>query len=109
MTQSMAPDERCAALEQAITDPAYEPGPVVTDAGTVDMVGISVQQDQGVSYVSVMVNDPAEGDPHFRIFNPPTLVPDPAGDVIRDDGSRWRVDPVAAVAQAIANAGGARK
>ena len=104
MTQSLVPEERCAAVAEAIAAPGYEPGPVVTQAGTVDLLSIVVED----GCVSVTVGDPAGGDPHFRIYNPPTLVPDPAGDVDRD-GVRYRVDPVAAVAHAVALNGGARQ
>lgn len=104
MTQSLVPEERCAAVLEAISAPEYEPGPVVTQAGTVDLLSVSVAD----GCVCVTVGDPAGGDPDFRIYNPPTLVPDPNGEVDRD-GVRYRVDPVAAVAYAIALNGGARR
>jgi hypothetical protein len=45
---------------------------------------------------------------NYRIVNPPTLVEDPAGDVIGGDGRRYRHDPLAAVAEVIGSLGGAR-
>lgn len=108
MTQGLVPEERCAAVLEAISAPEYEPGPVATEAGTVGILSLTVEQDQGTSYVSVVVDDPSGGDPHFRIFNPPTLVPDPAGDVDRD-GTRYRIDPVGAVALTVALNGGTRR
>jgi hypothetical protein len=46
--------------------------------------------------------DGGDGDPHFRIFNPPTLVADPTGD-IELNGQRFREDPLAALGQVVAN------
>jgi len=47
------------------------------------------------------------GDPHFRIENPPTLVSDPAGDIELATG-RYRHDPLAALAELVAQYGGAQ-
>lgn len=42
------------------------------------------------------------GAPDYRIFNPPTLVSDPAGDILSEThGKRYREDPLAAVAELI--------
>jgi hypothetical protein len=73
------------------------------------------QTDDG-GYVDVWVADTA-GDPHYRIYNPPVLVEDPQGEIeLRDPGEgrgagrvrRYREDPVAAIAEAIATHGGRR-
>lgn len=59
--------------------------------------------------------DRAAGEPHWRIVNPPILVEDPRGPVELAEGHddrgvartrRYREDPVAAVAEAIAAHGG---
>lgn len=47
------------------------------------------------------------GDPHFRIFNAPEHVLDPEGDV-EINGLRFRHDPMAALAEAVAQHGGAQ-
>lgn len=48
---------------------------------------------------------PQRGAPDFRIFNPPTLVTDPAGDIsIEHRTERYREDPLAALAEAIQSA-----
>lgn len=47
------------------------------------------------------------GEVHFRIVNPPTLALDPSGD-IELHGQRYREDPLAAIAEAIAMHGGVR-
>lgn len=99
----LIPQERCAAVEQAWSETG--PGPVVTANGVVDLLSLDVAD--GV--VSVTVGDPSGGDPYFRIINPPTLVPDPDGPIERVDGTRWRSDPLCAVAHAIAINGGARR
>lgn len=39
----------------------------------------------------------------FRIYNPPILVDDPSGDIVRDDGVVLREDPVAALVEVIAH------
>ena len=52
---------------------------------------------------------------HFRIFNPPTLVPDPTGPITKEHADplgrvtvrRYRHDPIAAVAEIVARNGGA--
>ncbi len=46
------------------------------------------------------------GDPHFRIFSPPTLVADPEGDVVLEGRGRYREDPLAAIAEVVAVHGG---
>lgn len=76
------------------------------------------QQDDTVPYVDVYTAGPTVGgDPHFRIINPPTLVEDPNGDIVVTSKApngktvtrKYREDPVAAIAEAIAGQGGARR
>jgi hypothetical protein len=95
---------RVRAVEQA-HEAAAEDGPVVvaTPGGTVEIESLSASGEA----VEVTVTGAAGGDPSFRIFNPPTLVPDPAGDV-EVHGIRFRYDPLAAVAHVIANHGGSQ-
>lgn len=72
-----------------------------------------------VSWVDVYTAGQTQGgDPHFRIINPPTLVEDPAGDIVvtstprpgrKPVTRRFREDPLGAIAQAIAAQGGARR
>lgn len=67
------------------------------------------QDGRGNQWVEVWAGgDTASGDPHFRIFNPPTLVQDPLG-TTELEGVRYREDPMAALAEAVARHGGALK
>jgi hypothetical protein len=50
--------------------------------------------------VEVWCGDQLDGPPDFRIFNPPTLVEDPAGD-IEVRGRRYREDPFGALVAVI--------
>jgi hypothetical protein len=96
---------RVRAVEQAHEDVSEPGSPVVvpTSAGTVEIESLSAVGES----VEVTVTGSTGGDPLFRIFNPPTLVPDPTGD--REvNGIRFRYDPLAAVAQVIAQHGGAQ-
>lgn len=96
---------RVRAVEQA-HEAASDGSPVtvVTPSGTVEIESLSA--DGGA--VSVTVSGAVGGDPSFRIFNPPTLAPDPTGD--REiNGIRFREDPLAAVAMVIAENGGAQE
>lgn len=63
--------------------------------------------ESGVVYLDVAVGGPSGGDPHYRVVNPPTLVPDPSGPVVAH-GKRWREDPLAALAEVIGRHGGAQ-
>lgn len=73
----------------------------------VAFTSIRAGEGDGREWVEVTVADPQCGDPSFRVFNPPALVPDPNGDVERN-GQRYRHDPLAALARVIGQAGGAR-
>lgn len=87
---------------------AYE-GPVTvsTPAGDVAIESLTAIEDGARSRVEVTVSSPEGGDPNFVIVNPPTLVPDRNGAHVIH-GKRYRDDPVAAVAHAIASHGGAQ-
>lgn len=81
---------------------------VPTRRGEVHFAQIDPHEEGGRSWVEVRLDGPtAGGDPHFKIVNPPTLVPDPLGE-IEVNGARYRHDPIAALAEVIASLGGAR-
>lgn len=75
------------------------PVTVSTPAGSVVIHRLELAED-GIT-VEVYVGDPENGDPHFRIVNPPTLIRGPKGAL--------EESPLAAVAQAIADQGGAQR
>jgi hypothetical protein len=86
-------------------------GPYVlqTGNGEVAIERIEGREDGTLSYLEVWVRGgEADGWPHFRVVNPPTLAEDPEGDVVIQ-GRRFRLDPLAALAQAIGMNGGAQK
>lgn len=67
----------------------------------------------GLDSVEVWLG-PQVGPPTYRLINPPTLVPDPTGDVIlterdplrgRDIVRRYRLDPLQCIAEVIASRG----
>lgn len=78
--------------------------------GTARIGAVEFGEDAHASWVEVWTG-PRQGPPQFRVINPPVLVSDPGGDVAipeqRPDGRvttrRYREDPVAAVAEAIAS------
>jgi hypothetical protein len=74
------------------------PRPVTTRYGAVVIGAVALEG--GGRCLAVWINA-SSGDPHYRIFNPPLLVKDPAGTPAAD-GQRYRVDPVTAVAEVIA-------
>jgi hypothetical protein len=95
---------RVRAVEEAHDG---SPVTVATTSGDVHIESLTTHEDGTRSYVDVRLAGETEGgDPSFRIVNPPTLVPDPAGDV-EILGQRFRYDPIAAVAFVIAESGGA--
>lgn len=81
---------------------------VVAPSGPVAFTSITAQSEGSERWVEVTVADPACGDPTYRVFNPPALVPDPAGDVERG-GVMYRRDPLTALAETVAANGGRRK
>lgn len=82
-----------------------EPYEHTSSNGVVRIEQVESGEQDGIPYVEVRVTDPAGGDPVFRVFNPPALVADPAGDVERG-GTRYRFDPVAALAESVGMFGG---
>lgn len=82
---------------------------VGTRQGAVELAGVTYHEADGVAWVEVRVAGATEsGEPHYRIFNPPTLVEDPEGSVeLR--GKRWTLDPLRAVAEAVAASGGRKQ
>lgn len=98
------PAGRVAVTMEAV--PEIDPeDPLHVDG--VAFTSIRAAEGEGVEWVEVTVADPQCGDPAFRVFNPPALVPDPTGEIERD-GVRYRHDPLAALARIVAQAGGAR-
>lgn len=84
-------------------------GPYVrrTRYGDVSLERVTRHTLDGSTFVEVWAGgEVAGGDPHFRIFAPPTLVEDPAGDV-QAAGRRCRKDPLAALAEVVGQHGGA--
>lgn len=101
---------RARRVREAIGDLAPEETLAVpTPRGTVHIDRAEVVEDGVRSYVDVWLTGSTEnGERNYRIVNPPLLVPDPTGEHIGADGQRYRYDPAAAVAQVIADFGGAR-
>ena len=87
---------------------AWEAGSSPRDVGVVTLLCVQAGEQDGVPYVEACVADPESGDPLFRVFHPPLLVPDPEGDV-EMHGQRYRRDPLAALAESIAANGGANR
>lgn len=84
---------------------------------TIERLEYVAETPERPAHVEVWVAHPACGDPHFVLFNPPTLVRDSGGQYARESTSargrtsvrRFRVDPVGAVAEAVAMNGGASR
>lgn len=109
--QDQKAKDRCRATKDALAArmPAGAPLQVQTRNGDVAFTSVEETEVDGVTCLEIRLAEPVVGnDPHFRIFNPPTLVEDPTGDV-QSGARRYRVDPVAAVAELIASAGGAMR
>ncbi len=80
---------------------------VTTPSGAeVHIDALATFEDGARSRVEVRLAGAVGGDPNFVVVNPPTLVPDPLGD-IPINGVMYREDPLRALAQAIADNGGA--
>jgi hypothetical protein len=100
------PSENARKRARAVKSAYDGPVTVSTPNGEVQIESLDVTEDGTRSRVEVVVSGAEGGDPNFVIVNPPTLVPDPAGDVaVR--GQLYREDPIAAVAYVIAEHGGA--
>jgi hypothetical protein len=80
-----------------------------TPHGVVRVKGLTAHKDGEVEWVEVqLAGETVSGETHYRIFNPPTLASDPAGDV-QVNGRRFRYDPLAAVLEAVGGNGGAEQ
>lgn len=105
---------RAARLQQAVNALTF-PLAIDTRFGPVSFGTIEFQTDvQGQDYAEVYLNGQNENnDPHFRVWNPPLLVPDPLGDIGVEEANgtitTYREDPVMALAEALALRGGRMK
>lgn len=103
--------ERVRAVQEAAGAVLRKGHPHVqrTSRGVVHLTKLTAHKDGEVEWVELHLADGTEsGETHYRIFNPPTLVSDPAGDV-EVNGRRFRLDPLAAVLEAVASNGGAEQ
>ena len=86
---------------------AGEPSIVKTSRGPLRLAAMSVETEDEETFVAVHLDPGQPGETHFRIFNPPYLVADPAGDIImkRRTGQevRFREDPLRALCEGIAS------
>ena len=82
----------------------------MTRHGQVELANVAHKVgDDGLEYVEVYTaGATVSGDPHFKIWNPPVLVEDPVGE-IELSGRRYREDPLGAIAEVVASAGGRQK
>lgn len=106
-----------ATPKENATRRAREVSEAFADAGVKDGESLAVATPGGEVLIESVTADstsvrvhlagvPAGGDPSFVIVNPPTLVPDPAGEHLIH-GMQFREDPLAAIAMVIAAHGGA--
>jgi hypothetical protein len=98
-----------AAASVDAWEAAGRPRMVRTRRGAVSIASMRVIEDRGEPFVEVWLGGTVDGECHFRVFNPPVMVEDPAGDVVvAASGSRPEVrlleDPLRAVAEAVAEA-----
>lgn len=105
---------RIARLKAEAVEAAWADHPGRGLDGTLDVRGVlvramrSVTAEDGTPVLEVYVDDPANGEPHYRIINPPSLVHDASGDIQVGD-LLYREDPVGAVAQLLVRAGAGGK
>lgn len=104
-------ERRVEAVRRAFQAAGTEAGDtlavVAPDGREVHIAGMATSIDGARSSVEVGLAGATEGgDPNFVIVNPPTLVPDPFGDKVVN-GVTYREDPLRALAQVIADNGGA--
>jgi hypothetical protein len=100
--------DRVRAVQQAAATLPEEGYLARTTQGTVHMQSLEFGKDGEVEWVDVTLAGETEaGDPHYRIYNPPALVCDPLGD-IEVRGVMHRRDPLAALAEVVAQYGGAQ-
>lgn len=100
------PRQRAQAVRDALTSRGPGPHTFHTPDGTVIFKSARVVTAAGgADVVEVHVDSPTNGDPDFRVINPPRFVPDPTGDIILN-GLPFREDPLAALAHVVAQHGG---
>jgi len=100
--------DRVRAVQTAAADLPEEGLVSRTRAGTVHIASVDFGKEGEVEWVDLTLAGQTEGgDPSMRIYNPPTLVSDPLGD-IEVRGKRYRRDPLAALAELAAHHGGAQ-
>ena len=100
--------ERVRAVQQAAEGIPEEGYLQQTRHGLVHIERVTFGKDGEVEWADVFLAGLTEAqDPHFRIYNPPLLVSDPAGG-IELRGQRFRRDPMAALAETVAQYGGAQ-
>lgn len=100
--------ERVRAVQRAAGAIPAEGYQRQTRNGLVHIERVEFGKDGEVEWVDVhLAGVVSGGDPHFRLINPPALVPDPAGP-IEVNGTRFRRDPMAALAEIVGQYGGAQ-
>jgi hypothetical protein len=114
--QVQASRERALAVTRALGTSSWS-GQLSTRTigGQVRIRTIRFVEADGTTPAHVEVTSTGGRFTRFRIFNPPTLVPDPAGPITKENRDllgrtsvrRYRYDPVAAIAAVIASEGGA--
>lgn len=99
-----------AGLVKAAAQGVTFPYAVMSRFGEVQFSSIKQKTDaSGNDYIEVYINGQSENDdPHFRVWNPPTLVQDLAGDIVIGN-HRYRTDPLGALAETLALRGGRSK
>lgn len=73
-------------------------------AGQVTFRQIETRVVDDVAVVDIWLGGPLDGEPDYRLINPPMLAEDPAGPVLIA-GRRYREDPIAAIAEVLAHRG----
>ena len=99
---------RVQAVQQAAVTLPEEGYLARTAQGVVHIQKVEAGKDGEIEWVDVtLAGETVADDPHFRIYNPPCLVRDPLGD-IEIHGEHYRRDPLAALAEVVAQYGGAQ-
>lgn len=106
---------RATAVRDAVRDSAARGSDGVVTATTtagrtvrIQRVNLSPESAE-TAWVDVYLEGQTEnGDAHFRVINPPTLVEDRNGSIIVN-GVRHREDPLLALAEVVAGYGGAAR
>jgi hypothetical protein len=115
-TEDMTPEEQAQARVECVqeaADLALADGQIYTATvleGVVSIQQVTSHTDGlGAWWVDVwLFGAILDGEPGWRIYNPPLLVPDPEGDT-NVNGTMYRLDPMLALAQTVGANGGATK